>query len=784
METLFPLKIDIPDINTFQDSALNFFNIINDKKRLNFLFANDSNIIKISEKNNIYPLGEIKKDDKIFSIYYIEIYDRIDKDIEIKILDNSFWIKADDTKHETSFLFDESFLDKNKKKIKTKFFDIYEEFEIYYRIHKEKNNINSLKLLISSTLYFLKANKIESNFTLFLTLFIKEHSRLIKDINIDDILTNMKNKGDLKRIPHEELYKIALTNKQNKIYMEIYLIYIILSQKTESINALLKEGYLNEQLIFYCLKKYEKLFSNSVQVFPKFAPLLTLANSFDIIKSILKCSKDLRDFIYFINEEKELILKYIDEKNCLRIEDFFDLKWAFTQQFDEDYYLVLNNIREFEIKFKKKFFVLDVVVEFSLKYENIKSMIFIWRMEEKEKKLLYNIISKHKFSKYIHAWMEEMNYNNFEIIEIIDELTNYVKIIDINNIEPFIILLQGIRFEKLNKKMKPFFSKILNNIFKKTIKDSFEKCFMDIVKNKVNDLKKIDDLEYICICTDKLIEKEKEKETEIEKEKGKEKDLNINENWIELIVIISNKYLTLLNEIKNEEIENENEFAEITSKLIYLNYKYGIKKEPLFSDKIGTKLLNNIYIIFLDKYVISDLFFEKLIIDLITKRKFGIIYNKLVGKEYISKFKKLLNKSIIEFDELFEENNFNILLLDIAYKNKFFESFKISSYTKNTIEKLKTIGNRIININNISLNQMEFLLKEKNLINFFSLIDEPFKDNINENLQKNISEIKSIIQIENLDEIEHQKLKFSSRNEIVDSIEKIIKKLKNEKLQG
>ena len=254
--------------------------------------------------------------------------------------------------------------------------------------------------------------------------------------------------------------------------------------------------------------------------------------------------------------------------------------------------------------------------------------------------------------------------------------------------------------------------------------------------------------------------------------------------YIYLFVLI--KYLTLLNEIKNGEIENENEFAEITSKLIYLNYKYGIKKEPLFSDKIGIKLLNTIYIIFLDKYAISDLFFEKLIIGLITKGKFGIIYNKLIEMKYFSRFEKLLNKSIIEFDELFEENNFNVLLLDIAFKNKFFESFKISSYTKNTIEKLKTIGNRIININNISLNQMEFLLKEKNLIDFFSLIDEPFKDNINENLQKNISKIKSIIKIENLDEIEYQKLKlkFSSKNEIVNSIKKIVKELKNEKLQG
>ena len=366
MDTLFPLKIDIPDINVSEDSHFIYQMLRGSTRRLNFLFANDSNNIKIGENSNIYQLGEIKKDNITFLIYYIEIYDRIMKDIKITILNNSFWIKVDDINKEISFLFNQPFLDENKKIIKKKFFDIYEEFEIYYRIHSEKKNMNSLKLLISSTLNYLKANKEESNFTLFLTLFIKEHSQIIN--NIDDILVNMKNKGDLKRISHDELYKIVLANKKNEKYMEIYLIYIILSQKLESINALLKDGYLNEQSIFDCLKKYIKIFSNSVQLFPKFTPLLKLANSFDKIESILKCSKDLIDFIYFINEEKELILKYIDEKYCLRIENFFDLKWAFEQQFDEDYYLALNNIREFEIKFKKNFFKLDMIYNFFFCY--------------------------------------------------------------------------------------------------------------------------------------------------------------------------------------------------------------------------------------------------------------------------------------------------------------------------------------------------------------------------------------------------------------------------------
>ena len=490
METLFPLKIEIPDINISEDSSLFYQMLRGSTKRLNFLFANDSNKIKIAENSNIYQLGEIKKNNRTFLIYYIEIYDRIMKDIEIKILNNSFWIKADDINKEISFLFNQPFYDKNKKIIKTKFFDIYEEFEIYYRIHSEKKNMNSLKLLVSSTLKFLKANKEKSNFSLFLSLFIKEHSQLIKNINIEGILINMKNKGDLKRTPYDELLKIALANKQNKIYMEIYLIYIILSQNTELIIGLLEDEYLNEQSIFDCLKKYEKIFSNSVQLFPKFTPLLEMANSFDKIKSILKCSKDLTDFVYFINEKKELILKYIDEKKCLRIEDFFDLKFAFEQQFDEDYYLALNNIEEFEIKFKKRFFNLDMIYQFSFSNRNIKPIIFNWIIGEKEFLLKFPIKD---FLYFIEKGKKKMIYiNNFETIQIIDMLSNFTEEIDEKYFGfTFIVLFNNIKFEELNEKIKPIFSKILSNIIDKILKSSrvsekFINEIINVIKEKVD----------------------------------------------------------------------------------------------------------------------------------------------------------------------------------------------------------------------------------------------------------------------------------------------------------
>ena len=379
MEALFPIKIDIPDIN---EKEKNYFPFYREPKRLNFLFTREINTkeININYKSKIYHLGNIIKNDKTISVYYIEIFDGYQKDIEIKILNDSFFIKLDDIKE--PFLFNKYLFDKNNKKIdKLNMFDICEEFEINYRIHKEKNNVNSLKLLISSTLNSLKTKKEEINFSLFLDLFIKEHSYLMKNVNIDEILLKKKNNGDLTRISNEALYKIIAANKKNEIYIEIYFIYLILTQKTEIIDTLLKDGCLNELLIFDCLQKYKFMFFNSVQLFPKFTFLLKMAHSLDKIELILRCSKDFVDFFYFLNEGKEFIIKYIDKDFNFRLDVFFDLKQASTQKFDEDFYLLLDSIKQFEIKCNKRFFNfkdIDYLIYISLKFRNAGLMIFAW----------------------------------------------------------------------------------------------------------------------------------------------------------------------------------------------------------------------------------------------------------------------------------------------------------------------------------------------------------------------------------------------------------------------
>ena len=673
MDALFPLKIDIPDISEKKESSqsLLFYlpKILEEPTtRVNFLFTREAKIKRIKYyKNNIYLLGELTKNDKPILIYYIESFYTIGKGIEIEFLNNSVFIKCDNKKKgEESFLFNQDLFDKNNKKIdKLNIFDIYEEFEIYYRIHSEKKNVNSLKLLISSTLNLLKSSKEEANLTLFLALFIKEHSFMIGKVNLDEILLNMKNKGDLTKISNDVLYKIIDANKQNKKYIEIYFIYLILSQKVETIHMLLKDGCLNEQLIFYYLEKYKMIFSHSVQLFPKFEFLIEISNSFDKIKSILKCSNDLVDFIYFLNEEKEFIIKYIDKKNCLRIDDFF-YSSEFIQIFDEDFYLVLDNLKQFEIKCNKNF--LDFhpkILDFIFERRNIESIIFVWMIGEKQKCLKFDIF-KYVFKK-LKAIKNINSLNNFVIIEAIDILLNMKG----EMIEQIIFLFKSIKFEKLNEKIKPFFSKMMNNIVNNYLENPkyYKVLIHDLIKEikeKVNAFKRLDIFEYIFICIDKFIDKEKNL-----------KEFNIEGgDIIDLINIISNKYLSLLNEIKNENVENEKGFFDITSKLIYLNYKFNIENEFLFKANIQLELLNDIYTHFLNKYEVSDLYFEKLISGLLKKGKLGKLYNVLITKKYFSKFENLLNKFIIEYDDLISKIYYNLLLVDNLKKKNFLNRLK------------------------------------------------------------------------------------------------------------
>ena len=84
MNSLFPIKIDIPD-----NYGLNYYHIFYQKKIVCFLFSNDK-IKGISNEHREYFLGEIKKDEKTISIYYVEIDALYNSKIKIDVSGNEF----------------------------------------------------------------------------------------------------------------------------------------------------------------------------------------------------------------------------------------------------------------------------------------------------------------------------------------------------------------------------------------------------------------------------------------------------------------------------------------------------------------------------------------------------------------------------------------------------------------------------------------------------------------------------------------------------------------------
>ena len=296
MENLFPLKIKIPDSRySFYFHPENFICFILSSE------AKEKEIL-IKKDKNIYFLGEIKKNEKTFNIYYIEIYESDSKTLNIKIRNDYFNIKTDEKiDGRKMFLFNKFLLDKEEKKItKLNFFDIYEEFEFYYRIHFEQKNQYSLKSLISSAINIFKKDCEEANLSFLLTILIKDSFNIIDSKKFEKILLNIKYKGDLNKILSKEIKSYCETRKCK----EIYLIYIILSEKNEEFKNLLLINYLSKKMIFECFEKYNSLFKRFTQLFPIKNFLFEICDSFSDIKIIMASSDNLIDFIILLNEKK------------------------------------------------------------------------------------------------------------------------------------------------------------------------------------------------------------------------------------------------------------------------------------------------------------------------------------------------------------------------------------------------------------------------------------------------------------------------------------------------
>ena len=224
MDALFPLKVNEPNFEQ-SDILSTFFKVNRIDRIVCFLFSSEVKIEEknINTKNKVYLLGEIVKNEKTSYIYYIEALSS-NSNITIHTSENnSFYFKINNKEinFQKNFLYNKSLFVKEDKIInKLNCFDICEEFEIYYRIHAENKNKNSLKLLITSTINIIKDYDNEiSNFSFLLTILMKNTLNLTDtdEKDIDLILSNIKNKGDLTEISKDELIKIFIARKKGKI---------------------------------------------------------------------------------------------------------------------------------------------------------------------------------------------------------------------------------------------------------------------------------------------------------------------------------------------------------------------------------------------------------------------------------------------------------------------------------------------------------------------------------------------------------------------------------------
>ena len=312
MEALFPLKIDNIDIPDNPENLVGWLK----RDIICFLFSSEAKKeeIKIYSDYNIYYLGEILKEQKQLNIYYIEASGRdinSNSKVEIEVQNQSFFLTIKGKLNRgKNFLFNQLLFDeKNKKSDKINYFDINEEFEIYYRIHSMKKNNNSLKSLIASVINIFKNGGEESNFSFFLTALINDDLKLMEKENLDDILSKIKNIGDLSKISKKKISKIATYKEGNRLGQIILSMYFILSKDVKGLEKYLTINIIRYDLLIEYFDKYKNLFLHSIELFPELTFLIDKVRLLDDIKIILKCSKSLTDFIYTVNEKKESILR-------------------------------------------------------------------------------------------------------------------------------------------------------------------------------------------------------------------------------------------------------------------------------------------------------------------------------------------------------------------------------------------------------------------------------------------------------------------------------------------
>ena len=477
-DSLFPLKIDIPDIDLKTICRGSYFK--ENSAWICFIFSHEENEeIKILNGKKIinFNLGEIEKNKKKFLIDYIEILESGDStDISIEINNKVLFFKDIKLNGEQIFIFNNILLkDKNNNERQLNFFSSKELFEIYYKIHSEKNK-NSMKFLCNSIINFCQKKDSDIDFSFFLTIFTKKHIK-IESKAIEPILMNIKKIGDLIVISKKDLYHIV---QENGNFLIIKLIYMLF-QDVEELHKTMIDNKNAKQILFYYLEKMNA-FLGSLALYPKYSFLIDISESIKEIKIVLKCSKNFCDLIDIINEKKHKISELLKkDKETIMIESY-KIK-DFYKIFDEKLYSTLTSINEFENESKIKLF--DMADD---KYFNYAEKYF----------------SHFEFGNYMFILYLRNHININEFLKITFKI-NILNVFDLNNFSKIIfldILLKN--YSKIKKyfNIKQIILDIISNLYLKDMSKESKKNFLRINWENILEVFDFDKLKEIALFRD------------------------------------------------------------------------------------------------------------------------------------------------------------------------------------------------------------------------------------------------------------------------------------------
>ena len=693
---------------------------------------------------------------------------------------------------------------------------VYDQFDIYVEILRDKlkkkqSTKENEDLILSTQALIVGPNK-KYEFLFFLSIFLEcfstkfaqRHIILFKPSKIeglgkvsDDKIVKLRNVLNLIYKKSEKLLHLEKESERPKI-AELYF-FVVLYFNHHFNQKEIPEMFKNEKTLEYLSKKlleFKELYQGLVIPKNILIELFKQAKNFEEILSYLSfAGKNTIDFLDIINQEKELIAKYLDEElNKMGKEDKKDKKdkpiieiEKYVEPKREDNISKLREIveqinifqseKEKIVKFSPSVFekYTEIFDKINLDYLfEIKSMIETIKRTDKKFSLNPNINIDQKIHDYGLDSVGKGKLKNKELLEFINKDAFYHEKEYEKKIYRKLDILNGIDISSINEEFFKNWKKInFYKMFENQINDFYTKISLFI-----NDMKDFNLLfSFYIIYQDK-------------------------EYKYDSIVHIQQRYKEIFPTYTDDE--KCPNFINDTIKLIYLSdkNKVSIRKflEEFLQKNLDVEKVNKIYIQLIKDHQDISQDLKNIIVKHFTENKNNATPVNLLN---ILKICKKLRTEIFSNINKFLINEKEFLLPEETENYKFFKALVtnglleeanqykgalyISKATKAISSLEEKIKNDEINYNILSLyfqnekdNKMEKVLQDRLLIIY--LLDENKAKTTFESIKEKIIKIKEYIKNLELIYRDYADFYYISHPQDIENISKICFNLKNKEL--